>query len=384
MPERAGKSTGRPRRYDHYTRPEHRYAIRGFFNRNPELIPYFTQRWVDTLVSPVISREQVTPLFWALVHPASQERLVEALRYLAKQHSIRRVVSDLKSLDEDNVAAVLSELEMYRMLRVLHEDAQWKPGEGRGKRPADLVFGMREGRRVVVEVLAIRRSKKCREEDLALDEIQLFMDGLGHRYSIDYELKSSLSIRHVDACCAFLRDRLRRLGERRMGGESHADFVVGGKLVLRFRFKRTTEKGRWVAGMHDVTQREEGGRIKQKLFGKLDKFQLPRGGEELKGYVLVLDERSHDAEDVRSAVVGRMGVTVRKSGGEPEMVWIRQNDGDVHDPIRGRLLTEEVDFIASMTRSGGMFLKPLDMLVNGDLRRVTRDDACRLLWGSLP
>lgn len=385
MCEGAAKAVVRPRRYDHYTRPEHRHAIRQCFHRNPHLARRFTERWVDGLVSPVKSRDEVAPLFWALVHPISQERLVQALKYVDEQRGIGQVILDLQSHDENNVAATLSELEIFRMLRLRHLDTEWKPTEGPGKRAADLRFGAREGRSVVVEVLTIRRGERDCDEQRALDEIRLFLDGLGHRYLVEYELQGPLSCRHVDTCCAFLRTHLMRLGERRSAGQTHADFMVKGHPLMKFRFRRTTGRGCWVGGFHDVRQSRESGRIKHKLLDKLTKFQLPQGGDALKGYVLVLDDLVHDEESVRAAVLGRVGVAVRMGrDGKPEMNVIRQADGNVHDSRRGELLTTEVDFIASMKRPGGMFVTPLDVLVNGDRKRVTREEVCDLLWGRLP
>jgi hypothetical protein len=310
--------------------------------------------------------------------------LAQALGFILVQRGLREIIARLKSPDEGNVAAALAELEVFRQLHLRHENTEWKPSQHRAGRSADLKIRTQDGQSVVVEVRAVRRSEERYQQQLALDEIRLFLDRLGHRYSVEYEVKGEFAPRHVEACCAFLRSCLSKLGARRTG-KAQASFTANGKVLLRFRFTRTEEPGRWVAGLENVRHSEESGRIKKKLLDKLDKFQLPEGDESLKGYILVLDDLVHHAEDVRDAVLGRRGVAVTKSKGEsPQLRVVRQGDGGVHDSTRGAILLSEVDFIASMTTTGGMFLTPLDVLVNGERNRVSRDDVCEVLWGSVP
>lgn len=104
MGDRGRERGARPRRYDSYTSLKHRYIVRQFFEQNPNLIRHFTKRWVDRLLSPLRCRDDVEPLFWALVNPVSQDRLIESLRYVAKQGSIRRVISALKDTDRSSMS----------------------------------------------------------------------------------------------------------------------------------------------------------------------------------------------------------------------------------------------------------------------------------------
>src|SRR5258706_14736972 len=95
------KSRSRPRRYEQYTQPKQRIAVRQFFDRHPSLTRRFRQRWVDELLKPIKATGHVKPIFWALVNPVSQERLAESLAYVAEHRDIGQGVSDLKSSDDD-------------------------------------------------------------------------------------------------------------------------------------------------------------------------------------------------------------------------------------------------------------------------------------------
>src|SRR5437773_514940 len=109
-----------------------------FFERYPHLLKIFGDKWVNKrLVPPLATRHGVPPLFWALATERSQDRLANALRLVSLQVKIEPIVRELRSLDEDNVASLLSELELFRLLRRRYTTATWKPriGGPHAKRP---------------------------------------------------------------------------------------------------------------------------------------------------------------------------------------------------------------------------------------------------------
>jgi hypothetical protein len=121
-----------------------------------------------------------------------------------------------------------------------------------------------------------------------------------------------------------------------------------------------------------------------KLLDKLDGLQFPRSMNSINGYVIVVDELFNDQETVNSAILGRAGVRVHWSEAAPRIEWGRQTDGTIHDAARAELLLQHVDFIVSMKKQGSMFLDSLGMIMNDDLKRITRGEASGLLWDNEP
>jgi len=369
------------RGHDDYTRPEQRLEVRRFFKQYPALEEGFDPSWIAPLLHPLKRRVDLPRIFWTLANPLAHESLFESLHLLRPQREIGPVIEELKLPDEDQVVSLLRELELFRVIRKRNPSVGWKPKiEGADGRSPDLGL-IHQGRGLLLEVFMVRETEAMRKENEVLGRLDRFINQLqDHYYLVTYTILADLPRRSLGRCCAFVRRVIRKLTARQVR-EARCEFQVGGKSILRFEFKKIDHrKGLWGAKSHGGMRLvEEGGRIKFKLYDKLDKFQFPRGTDDLKGYVIVLEGIFADHDELVSAVLGRSGVVWRDIPGEHKVEVVRQPDGAVAHPERGKILLEEVDFIASMQGKGGMSLETLGVLVNGERNRVKPADIEEML-----
>jgi hypothetical protein len=373
------------RGHDDYTRPEDRLHFRRFFQKYPGFETLFGTSWKASLLHPLERRDNLPPIFWTLANALAHESLVESFQLLALQRDIRPVIRDLKLPDEDEVVSLLRELEVFRVLRKKHESTVWKPKvEGAGGRSPDLGVPHQVGP-LLLEILTVRQTKKDRVEAEVLDRLDRFINQMkDHHYLVSYTILAELPPRYLPRCCAFLRRVITNLRSRGVL-EARCEFQIRRQPILRFEFKTIDHsKGFWAAKSHGMRLVTEGGRIKFKILDKLERFQFPRGRDEVKGYVIILEGIFADHDELVSAVLGQSAVVWRGVPGEHKGEAVRQPDGVVADPERGRLLLQEIDFIASMRPRGGMRLDVLGVLVNGDRNRVTPQGIEEMLRSDTP
>jgi hypothetical protein len=365
------------RGHDDYTIPQHRLEVRRLFRRFPYLRDLFGPAWISSLWNPLTPRDEVPPVFWTLANPDRNAVLAESLR-LIPPGDVPGVIRELKAKDRDQVDSLVLELTLFHRLRLRNPSTVWKPTvAGSGGRSPDLSL-VHDGRSVLLEAFMVRESQKDHEENEALGRLDRYINQMrNHPYLVSYEIKQRFTLAHLGRCASFLRRTIQDLTVQGTE-EAERDFRVGDATVLTFSFKRMdNRKGFWASRMHGARVVEEDRRIKNKLLDKLDNFQFPRGTEELKGYVMVMEALFADYEAVLSAVLGRGAVVVYGTPSSRRTEWTRNPDGVACDPTRGKLLVDEIDFIAVMRWRRDLEL--LGVIENGVRRRVSKAEIGAML-----
>jgi len=363
--------------------PEERQAAQGFFADFPDIGTRFREDWVSATLSASTPREQLPPFFWILVDPSHAVIIGEALRLLAKDHSLGPMISELQLGDADHVNALVREMEMYHRLRSHHEIVEWKPKlPGANPKRPDLAVVL-PSKKVWIEVLTIRHSKREQDERVLFGTLNKRIDDFpGNPYLISYSVEGEFEDRDVEPCLEWLRSRLKAL-DVPSGNEVEAEYPSDGQPKLCFTFRRAQDdRGRSFAMLFGPRVSESAGRIKGRFLDKLDELQFEAGSSDGKGYAVVLDGLLVTHNAVLSAIFGQDAVQVSYAGGRLTHKWIRQSNGVVHDPKRGRILLEEVDFFAIFKPRGRAIPEKPEIIVNETPGKMTRPEVERLFLGN--
>ena len=327
------------------------------------------ESWIRVALSPTTPRVELPPLFWLLTDIHRSQVIAEALELLSKTNSISPVMKELQLRDGDQVRALVRELEIYRLLRTRHTSVTWKP-KTQGKRP-DLAVEL-AAKRVYIEVFTIGRPESERSEDKVYAQLNQRIDAIpGNPYRIYCSLRSALTLSDIDSCLTWLTETIESLKATGANTES-VDYPQRGPRKIRFEFSRAEDnRGGWFATQHQARSMNTSARVKNRLLDKLDALQFPIGSLVGKGYVMVLDWAYSDHEAVLSAILGRSALQVELQNSVPIARAVRQQDGVAHDPVRGRLLADEIDFVATFTTRGRALDGQPEIVLNGAPGKMT-------------
>ena len=359
-----------------YLKQGERLQLRRFFAANATYRKLFGDRWVTGILSPFLTRDEAPPIVWTLLNPGARERLTEALELISAQRNVAPIVKDLKSGDQENVEALLNELEVFRLMRKHNASVVWKPPSalGRGARAPDL-GAKHKDQDLFVEVFTVLESKdEAKTHRLFVPLDRSIGQMKDHFYVVMYDVLGELSRNDVTRAIAFVK---RAIAELRRAGKERGQiiFKIGPRRLLRFTFKRGDGRRKGYHGM--TTFRMSGSldarRIKDKLLDKLEHFQFQEGPE-LKGYVIVLNALTADKEDVADALLGKSAVELTREGTTYTTKAIRHANGVLADEVLGKRFLDEVDFVVAMT---GRKARPPEVIaihVNEDRGRLTADE----------
>lgn len=360
------------------SREEERRAVETFLTRFPDIAGAIDARWKERALNTTTPRTEIPPLFWFLVNDQRAAVIAEALQLLSEDRSIGPVIKELQLPDWDQLNSLLRELEVYRILRLQNAKVIWKPAlPGKKKRP-DLAVEIQD-RKVYIEVFAITASAADRREACRFSRMNDGIDDLiGNPYHVSYAVEGGLSDSDIEPCLKWLQERISTIS-RGSEVEIKLKYPANGKAKIKFTLKLGKDgMGRFISAAHGVREIKESKRAKNKFLDKLDKFQFPTGTNDAKGYVVVLEAIFLDYEEVLSGVLGTAGVEFSRLDDQPTARTVRGQDGVVHDPTRGVMLREEIDFVAVFNAKGGLLEGKPEVLLNGGPGKLTGPDIEKL------
>jgi len=362
-----------------------RRAAHKFFESFPQVAALFEDEWKSRALSPSVARLELPPFFWFLTDEHHSKVIGEALELLSQDAHIGPVIGELQVMDDTQVNSLVRELEVYRLLRLQNTDVEWKPKlSGLNPKRPDLAVRS-SGRRIYLEVFTITQSGPDREEAKILNRLNQRIDEIPENpYLISYSIEGEFGSEDVDPCGRWLRETIETLPVPLTEGTSVAYSSHGQKKLIFTFFSTRSGKGGYGATMHQMRMVNESRRVKNRFLDKLDALQFPSDSHDAKGYVIVLDAIFLDYEEALAAILGRSAIQVQMTGTNRTTKWIRQEDGVAHDPTRGKILIEEIDFIAMFRPKGRAIEGKPEIIPNGGPGKMTRPEVERLFTESSP
>lgn len=367
------------RTYDEYTQPEFRLTIRKLVKKFPYLDKYF-QALMKDFLNPIQKHGELHPLFWTLANPAFNYTFAEGIKMLVDNGYPGVVREVISNRDRQNFYSLESEIRLFRHLKLRNLEVEWGPKikQNNGIKNPDFCIN----KKYYLEVLNINDRQKEMDESEAMLALRIgynnLVKGHGYPFAVSATIHEFFDKEYLPLCLDFIQEVVPTL--QRSDNWQSATLEHRGGRLMTFRFYYTKDrKGYWAAHGTGVRSLKNSARAKNKVLDKLDKWQFP--DNVITGYFIFIDSFFCDHQDVASALMGQETITFNINDLDAPVSPTRSLDGVIHDPERGKLLLDKLDFVISSKLDNGLISgSNKRIFINEDRKKVTEEEINQIFF----